>query len=131
MRRVTLWAAKVRVDRGSGDATAEGGVRVTYAQAPQEGGKEAEPVHVLANRAEMHGEGSGKKGLGTEGTHRALFYGWAGRMARMWQGTSQVEAPIIELEQGARRMTASGVGEEDAGAYGVAGEWGCGQAREL
>ena len=29
----------------------------------------------------------------------------------MWQGNSQVEAPVIELEQGARRMTASGVGE--------------------
>ena len=104
----TLWAAKVGVDRGSGNATAEGGVRVTYAQA-QEGGKEQEPVHVLASRAEMHAEGA--KALGMAGMHRALFYGSVGKLARMWQGSSQVEAPVIELEQGARRMTASGAGE--------------------
>jgi lipopolysaccharide export system protein LptA len=129
----TLWAAKVVVDRGPGDATAEGAVRVTYAQEPS-GGKEGEPVHVLASRAELRGDGSGVKVAGAHPMHRAFFYGSAGRMARMWQGSSQVEAPEIELEQGARRMIASSTGEGMQVhtvmlAAGDAGGQGSGEAR--
>ena len=102
----TLWAPKVVAERGSGDATAEGGVRMTYVQA-QQSEREAEPVHVVAGRVELHREGSG----GTNVTRRAIFFGGPGKLARMWQGPSQVEAPVIELEQGARRLTASGMGE--------------------
>ncbi len=35
-----------------------------------------------------------------------------GRPARLWQGESQVEAPVLEFEQRERRMVAHGDGRE-------------------
>jgi lipopolysaccharide export system protein LptA len=110
----TILAAKVVANLESGDATAEGGVKVTYLQAG-----EAEPVHVLAARAELEHDAG-----------RATFYGRAAGsgpesnsgLARMWQaatakqggsgqgeaqqGGSQIEAPVLVLEQAQKRLTA-------------------------
>ena len=105
----TIWGERVMVDRATGDATAEGGVRVTYLEAGSDG-KESDPVHVLADRAELQ-RGSGRRGTNSDEGDRAYFHGAAGRMARLWQGTSQVEAPSIEFDAGARRLVASGPGD--------------------
>jgi len=116
----TIWASKVVMDRESGDATAEGGVKVTYLQ---EGA--AQPVHVLAARAELNHDAG-----------RATFYGRpaassgsTSALARMWQagqtesqsagsqsggpqsrgtqsGGSQIEAPVLVFEQESKRLTA-------------------------
>jgi len=125
-------ANKVVMEQGSGDATADGAVRVTYQQVSGSQGSglqasgqqasgqqmgattESQPTHILAERAELlHDAG------------RATFYGagsGAGgmKLARLWQsgadgqGGSQVEAPVLILEQGSGqghgRLTARGVG---------------------
>jgi len=97
----TVGAARVVLEQGSGDAAADGGVKVSYLQPTGSG----EPVHVLAARAELkHDDGV------------AFFYGSAARgssgLARMWQagaggqGGSQIEAPVLVFEQEAKRLTA-------------------------
>jgi lipopolysaccharide export system protein LptA len=106
----TVSAARVVMEEGSGDAAADGGVKVSYLQPTGTG----EPVHVLAARAELkHDDGV------------ATFYGGAAGgvpgFARMWQagaggeGGSQIEAPVLVFEQEANRLTAR------AEAPGVAG----------
>ena len=51
-------------------------------------GTARELVHVLADRAEM------KKASDT-----MIFYGGVGRQARLWEGGSEVEAPVLEFAQ--------------------------------
>ncbi|RXH57002.1 hypothetical protein GRAN_0312 [Granulicella sibirica] len=105
----TLWGNRVVVERGAGNATAEGAVRVNYAQAAKDG-SEGEPVHILADRAEFkRGPVDAAAGAKKPEADTAFFYG-TGRAARLWQGPSQVEAPVLEFEQGAKRLTASGPG---------------------
>ena len=105
----TLWGNRVVVERGSGNATAEGAVRVNYAQAAKDGSA-GEPVHILADRAEFErGAVGAAAGAKKTDADTAFFYG-TGKPARLWQGTSQVEAPVLEFEQGAKRLTASGPG---------------------
>ncbi len=103
----TVWGSKVVVERGSGDATAEGGVRVSYAQAGV-AGRGGETIHVVSDRAVL------KRGVpvkaGQPAGDKAFFYGTGVKMARLWQGGSQVEAPVLEFESGARRLTANGPG---------------------
>lgn len=90
-----LWADRVITEQVSGDATADGSVKASYA----EPGSTAEPLHVLASRAEMKHD-----------SQVAIFYGVAGRPARMWQGASQVDAPLLQLDQRQRRLLAHGTG---------------------
>ena len=117
----TLWGNKVVVQRGSGDATAEGGVKVSYAQ-PGQGGRPGEPIHVISDHAVLRRgpvsggvkavggvRVAGAAGSGGVGD-KAFFYGTPGKMARLWQGGSQVEAPVLEFESAARRLTANGPG---------------------
>jgi lipopolysaccharide export system protein LptA len=111
----TLWAAKVVVERGTGDAAAEGGVRVNYAQGSKDGaqlakdGSDGEPVHVTADHAELKrvAVAGAAKGASDD---TAFFYGVAGRPARLWQGGSQVQAPVLKFEEGVKRLTANGPG---------------------
>ena len=104
----TVWADRVVMEQETGDARADGAVRASYLQPRDSDAKSAsatEPVHVLAVRGEFkHDAGLAK------------FYGGtgAGRLARLWQGESQVEAPVLEFEQRERRMLAHG-GAQDAG----------------
>ena len=98
-----LWADKVVMEHVTGDGTAEGSVRATYLQAKDSSGSgtPAEPVHVLAARGEFKHE-----------ARRAVFYG-AGdgavrKPARLWEGVSQVVAPVIEFERPERRFLAHG-----------------------
>ena len=102
----TVWADRVVMEQETGDARADGAVRASYLQPKDSDAKSAspaEPVHVLAVRGEFkHDAGLAK------------FYGGtgAGRLARLWQGESQVEAPVLEFEQREQRMVAHGGGQE-------------------
>ncbi|HZY73861.1 MAG TPA: LptA/OstA family protein, partial [Edaphobacter sp.] len=90
-----LWADRVAIEQKSGDAEADGSVKASYML----NGKGSEPVHVLAVRAALkHDSG------------QAIFYGSAGKPARLWQETSQVEAPVLQFEQKERRLVARGAG---------------------
>jgi lipopolysaccharide export system protein LptA len=91
-----LWANRVVTEQQTGDATADGAVKVSYRQP----GKTDEPVHVLAARADMKHD-----------SQVAIFYGAAGRPARLWQAASQVEAPVLQLERKERRLLAHGEGQ--------------------
>jgi lipopolysaccharide export system protein LptA len=89
-----LWADRVVTEQQTGDATADGSVKASYGQPGN-----AEPVHVLATRAEMKHD-----------SQVAKFYGVPGKPARLWQGASQVDAPVLELEQKQKRLLAHGDG---------------------
>jgi lipopolysaccharide export system protein LptA len=90
-----LWADRVVNEQKTGDATADGSVKASFIQA----GSDAEPVHVLAARAELKHD-----------SQVAKFYGVTGKPARLWQGASQVDAPVIEFEQKQKRLLAHGEG---------------------
>ncbi|MBB5339660.1 LptA/OstA family protein [Tunturiibacter gelidoferens] len=98
-----LWADRVVTEQQTGDATADGSVKASFSQV----GSEAEPVHVLASRAEMKHD-----------SQVAKFYGAGsnGKPARLWQGASQVDAPVIEFEQKQKRLLAHGEGQGAPGA---------------
>jgi lipopolysaccharide export system protein LptA len=89
-----LWADRMVVEQKTGDASAEGGVKASLKQ-----GSQQESVHVLAQRAEL------KKASGD-----AIFHGTSGASARLWQGGSQVEAPVLEFNQKQRTLLAHGEG---------------------
>ena len=103
-----LLADRVDANRGTGDAAANGAVRVTYLQEPSAGASEpsaAEPVHVLAARAVAH-----------KASGLAEFFADPGGRARMWQGGSQVEAPVLDFYRKEKRLVAKGTPGADAGA---------------
>jgi lipopolysaccharide export system protein LptA len=91
-----LWADRVVTEQQTGDATADGSVKASYRQA----GSSDEPVHVLASRAELKHD-----------SQVAIFYGVAGKPARLWQAASQVEAPVLQFDQRQRRLVAHGEGQ--------------------
>ena len=112
-----LWADQVVLDRKTGDVHALGAVKVNYlegAASPVAGaartssgqarvavtvggsqrGAQAEPTHILADRAELE-----------HATEIATFYG---KPARLWQGGNQVQAPVIEFSKALKRLAARG-----------------------
>jgi len=91
-----LWADRVVTEQQTGDSTADGAVKVSYKQP----GSTDEPMHVLATRADMKHD-----------SQVAIFYGVAGKPARLWQAASQVEAPVLQFEQKQRRLLAHGEGQ--------------------
>jgi lipopolysaccharide export system protein LptA len=105
-----LTADKVDIDRGNGDAFAYGSVRVTYLSAPSPGAPPPspstpprEPLHVLATRAIAH-----------KASGFAEFFGSGQELARMWQGTSQVQAPVLDFYRTEKRLIAHGEAGSDA-----------------
>jgi len=100
-----LWADRVVADQATGNAVADGSVKVSYLQPGSDGvnskmkssGAGEEPVHVLAARAELKHD----SGVTT-------FFGGAGRPARLWEEASQVEAPIIQFDQKKKSLLARG-----------------------
>jgi lipopolysaccharide export system protein LptA len=88
----SIWSDRVVMEQKTGDVTVEGSVKASYRQAAQ-----GETIHVLADRAEM------KKASDT-----VVFYSGAGRLARLWQSGSAVEAPVLEFAQKQRRLVAKG-----------------------
>ncbi len=88
-----LFADRVQMDHRTGDSAADGSVRVSYLPAESS----AEAMHVLAARAVSH-EDSGV----------SEFFGGPslGGRAKMWQGGSQVEAPLLEFHRTERTVIA-------------------------
>ncbi|MGP8258884.1 MAG: hypothetical protein ACLQM6_02910 [Acidobacteriaceae bacterium] len=94
-----LWAQQVVFDRKTGDSQASGTVKVDYAQdaSPPAGKTQAapaEPTHIVADRAEF--------------VHATAIATFDGTPARLWQGGSQVQAPVIELSREQKRLIARG-----------------------
>jgi lipopolysaccharide export system protein LptA len=95
----SLWAGQVVFDRKTGDAQASGTVKVDYAQdasaiASNTQTTPGEPTHIVADRAEFD--------------HATGVATFAGNPVRLWQGGSQVQAPVIELDREQQRLTARG-----------------------
>ena len=96
-----LLTNQLAFDRASGDAQAEGAVRVSYLTPPAPtpsgtGSAQAnrDPLHILADRAEMK-----------HATQLATFFG---HPVRLWQGGSQLQAPVIELSRAQHTLAAHG-----------------------
>jgi lipopolysaccharide export system protein LptA len=102
-----LTADKVDVNRGNGDASAYGSVKVTYLSAPKPGepppATPQEPMHVLSARSIAH-----------KASGLAEFFGSGQNLARMWQGTSQVEAPVLDFYRTEKMLVAHGDAGSDA-----------------
>ena len=102
----TVRAERVTLMETTGDAEATGAVQVTYRRATSAvGGMAAvtEPMHATADRAVLRK----KSGVAT-------FYGIAALRARLWQGGSQVEAPVLVFGRQEATLDAYGADTGDA-----------------
>ncbi|MGA7314936.1 MAG: LptA/OstA family protein [Silvibacterium sp.] len=96
-------AEAIDFHRDSRDAAAQGSVKVTYTQqktqnaaaSPTLGGDG--PVHIIADRAQLH-----------HATNISIFHGSPGTPARMWQGDNSVLAPVLELSRTPQTLKAHG-----------------------
>jgi lipopolysaccharide export system protein LptA len=104
-----LSALAIDYHRETGDAIARGNVKATYTQAktgtaanapasqsPGLGG--SGPVHITADHAFLR-----------HSTNVSTFYGSESAMARMWQGTDSVLAPVLEISQKPQTLKAYGL----------------------
>ncbi len=93
----TTTARVLKLNRRTGDAFAEGEVKTTYRETrPQPGGAllgGPEPIHVTANSM-----------TASRQTSTAIYSG----SARLWQGSSIIEAPVIEFDHASRLLKAKG-----------------------
>jgi lipopolysaccharide export system protein LptA len=105
-----LSAAFIEMERTSGNANATGGVKATYRQSS--GQKQAftgtGPVHVVADHAHLD-----------HATDLTTFYGKAGELARLWQGSDSVSAPVLELSRLRATLAAHGPGGDAAAVNAV------------
>jgi lipopolysaccharide export system protein LptA len=96
-----LSAAFIEMERATGNANATGGVKATYRQSS--GQKQpftgTGPVHVVADHAHLD-----------HATDLATFYGKSGELARLWQGSDSVSAPVLELSRVRATLAAHGPG---------------------
>jgi lipopolysaccharide export system protein LptA len=94
---MTTTANSMRLNRGTGDAFAEGNVKTTYSDLkPQPNGallSSSSPIHVTARSMSAHGSSA-----------IALYTG----DARLWQDANVVEAQSIEFDRDHRSMVALG-----------------------
>ena len=94
---MTTTAQRVQFNRRTGDASADGDVKTTYSELkPQAGGAllaTSDPIHVTAKVMNARQTG---------GT--AVYSGGA----RLWQGSSIVQAPTLEFDRGRRTLLARG-----------------------
>jgi lipopolysaccharide export system protein LptA len=86
-----LWADRIALNQQTGDASAAGTVKANFQQSAS-----SEPVHVLADHADLK-----------KSTDTAIFYG-AARPARLWEGSSQIEAPVLQFDRARQRLLAHG-----------------------
>ena len=102
-------AERLTLMEATGDAEATGAVQVTYragmkAGAKLEGSKaDAGPIHAVAARAVLRKE----SGVAT-------FYGTSRLRARLWQGGSQVEGPVLVLGRAEGTLDAFGTRADEA-----------------
>ncbi len=98
-------AERVTLLEATGDAEAEGGLQASFVPAGAGAGKagDAEVVHAVGARAVA------KRSDGSV----TVFGSGGGGDARVWQGASQVEAPVLVLRQKEGVLDAHGVGDAD------------------
>ncbi|HKO19545.1 MAG TPA: hypothetical protein VJU82_11730, partial [Acidobacteriaceae bacterium] len=101
----TTWAREVAIDRATGDAHAVGPVKVDYLGTRGSSKRAGDPMHIVAERADVDGANSS-----------ATFYG---NPVRLWQGGSQIQAPEMELDRDAQRLIARGSGNAAANSAAV------------
>jgi len=98
---MTTTAGRVRVNRASGDAIAEGNVKTSYNDLkPQPNGAllaTSDPVHVTAHSMTAN-----------RSTGMATYQG----NARLWQNANVVQAPIIAFDRNHRSLIASSSGTQ-------------------
>lgn len=94
---LTLTAQRVRINRRTGDATADADVKTTYSELKQEPSgallATSDPVHVTSKSVTV------KRTTGV-----ARYTGGA----RLWQGSNIIEAPTIEFDRTHRGVVAAG-----------------------
>jgi lipopolysaccharide export system protein LptA len=106
-----LSAAFIEMERISGNANATGGVKATYRQSSgqkQQPFTGTGPVHVVADHAHLD-----------HATDLTTFYGKSGVLARLWQGSDSVSAPVLELSRLRATLAAHGPGGDAAAVNAV------------
>ncbi len=106
-----LSAASIEMERTSGNANATGGVKATYRQSSgqkQQPFTGTGPVHVVADHAHLD-----------HATDLTTFYGKSGELARLWQGSDSVSAPVLELSRLRATLAAHGPGGDAAAVNAV------------
>jgi lipopolysaccharide export system protein LptA len=95
---LTTTAETIRLNRESGEATAEGNVKSTYSELrPQPGGAllaSSDPIHVTAKSMQARRDSGVARYSGD---------------ARLWQGPNVVQASTISFDRDARSMVAEGI----------------------
>jgi lipopolysaccharide export system protein LptA len=93
-------ARSMRMDRATGDATAEGNVKSTYSELHEQPGgallASSSPIHVTANKMDVRRASS-----------VTLYSG----NARLWQDANVIQAPTIQFDQAQRSIVATGDGQ--------------------
>jgi lipopolysaccharide export system protein LptA len=107
-----LAAARIVMQRATGNADATGGVKATYRQAAQQPNQKTNqpaaqsqgvgftgngPLHVVADHAHLD-----------HGKDMSIFYGAATGPARLWQGSDSVSAMVLELSRKQGTLSAHG-----------------------
>ena len=89
------------MERATGNANATGGVKATYRQSSgqQQPFTGTGPVHVVADHAHLD-----------HATDLTTFYGKSGELARLWQGSDSISAPVLELSRVRATLAAHGPG---------------------
>ena len=105
-----LSAASVEMERATGNANATGGVKATYRQSngQQQPFTGTGPVHVVADHAHLE-----------HATDLTTFYGKSGELARLWQGSDSVSAPVLELSRVKATLAAHGPAGDGAAVNAV------------
>ncbi len=96
---ITIAASSIRLNRGTGDAVAEGEVKTTYSDLTEQPNgamlAASDPIHVTARTMTAH-----------SATAIAVYAGGA----RLWQGANVIVAPTIEFDRDHRSVVARGAG---------------------
>ncbi len=118
---MTLWARKIVLARLTGDVSATGDVKGSLERQENSSGPSSQAAnvqtHIVADRALLR-----------RAEQRAFFYGSNSREARLWQGASQVQAPMLVFDQGAQTLTAVSADAADGSGPGQASGQGSGRA---
>ena len=101
---MTTTAQTIRMNRTTGDATAEGSVKSTYSElkAQPDGGMLAssDPIHVTSHTMTAH-----------RSPALAVYTG----DARLWQNANVVEAPTLQFDRDHRSLVAQAMGQDSVG----------------
>ena len=113
---MTLWAKKIVLARLTGDVAATGDVKGSLARQENPApGHPAQGNHVSGNPAAGAAAAQAQDGqthivadraLLRHAEQKAYFYGSKSRDARLWQGASQVQAPVLLFDQASQTLTA-------------------------